>query len=450
MEKGNKNMDSFEQNLQNTFAGYQTTADAAVWANIEAAIAPKQNRAVLLWWMSGVAASLLLGFFIFHSSNDMQPLPKHNTFTAVDTAALDCRHYEFSATEINQFEAHNPQSKDAMQNEKAFAESGNGKSHTAGTNASSVVATSIHRTQNTKSLSINTASEASVALSVVSNQGIDPEPTVSDLNYLPILALPQTYKGVDSLDLRQDDWKANIASNKKKKKDDGWEEWDNKTYDAWALAANVGSSGASSQAGTASSNVRTTDNAGLGFSEMGALSDQDIKSMQDVNYHAPVILGMRGNWQFSKRLSLESGLGYTLLPASIETEGGTLRTDYRYNDHFISVPILLNYQFVNGKRFGLYSSQGFQFEKGIASNTVTTTYFNEVKQSEVVRKRAAQGIQGALTLGLGVDYKFMRQFSLYAEPTVTSWLMNFNVGQNMRNQQLLWPNFNVGVRFHMR
>lgn len=83
----NKNIDKlFQERLKNL----EATPSKRVWTNIESDLKKKKKRVIPMWWFStGIAAILILGFFIFPSTNgviddiDKQPIiiaiPEINT-----------------------------------------------------------------------------------------------------------------------------------------------------------------------------------------------------------------------------------------------------------------------------------------------------------------------------------------------------------------------------------
>lgn len=426
MEKDYNHRDEIELALQAALEGYSPKADAVVWDNIEAVLHRKEKKRAVYWWLKGaaaasVAAAVVLAYFV------APPHTQRDTHT-VKTYRPGSQAPHGEPTPATTAPSENSVAAGEERLEKTTpAEGGSGENMETTPAGAATVS------------SFETAHTATDRHRVVQAPGNDIVPPstqaieAASLEKMSLLALPGPFAG----DPREPEVKKRFfpidPSEYAVPGDQGG---------SWELAANFSSAGSQSSAASASQSNSLRGDVFL------ANEKQSEAGMQKVTYHAPVIIGLRGGIDLGARLSLESGISYTLLPSSSEgqTPAGE-QIDYRTELHYLGVPLLLNYRFVMKKRFDVYCTQGLTLDKGIAGRRISIT-----GQSDPATRRftniGAPGLQGAIVFGAGVDYHISKIISLYFQPTVSSWLLNLGQGPNGRNQQLAWPSLQVGVRFH--
>ena len=427
MDNNNNNMDSFEASMQDMFSAMESTADAHVWQSIEATLQPNNSRALGWWWWNGAAASsvlFIMGFGLFEIENVYSP--RSGMFaTSVDVYMDSCSVQDNSLNSI------------PIQSERYDR----------------LVAEGKELQEHVPNRDNESGGDTMV---LPSDMAITEELIEEYRNEIGIdsLAANNREKSLKSMQLASIGlkWDTTNITNRVEgviKVFDGevdWQEWDDNNVSNWSMAANLGSSGSNEQTGNAfgsqSEGSETQDN----IVTLG-LSDQ--RTTQKLTYLSPFAMGLRGNWQFAKRLSIETGLSYSILPSSSESYNGGVKLVNRYSDHFIGLPVLLNLSIIDRKRFGLYTSQGLLIEKGIYSRNKLTTIIGTSTQSEQITKLETQGTQLGATFGVGAEYRVTKFWGIFFEPRVTSWLVNVNVQENIRNQQVVWPTLDLGVRLNL-
>ncbi len=428
MDEMNTNKDSFEASMQGMFSGMESNADASVWQNIEAALQPNSDRALAWWWWTGAASIIVIGMisiglFDIESSYDRGL----GTFaTSNDVFLENCDELDAEKDQLNEISPQEVSSQSLL-----------------------VLSSSKSAQQEDSNLLIETHAPSNKA---VTSGGLASESFLGKENEDiyeekdPILLMSIAYLNTN--------WKTCLISYREEEvlvvfddSDVDWQDWDEKLFSHWGLAANLGSSNSSEQAGGGFEIQSDGFDAQENVPTMG-LSDQ--RTIQELTYLSPFVIGVRGNWQFSKRLSLETGLSYSRLPTNGESIAGGVKRVNRYADHFVGAPLLLNLSIIDRKRFGLYASHGMLIEKGVFSRNTSTTYFGNEEQSKQISKGKAQGTQIGASFGLGAEYRINETWGLFIEPRVTSWLVNINVQENIRNQQVVWPTLNLGVRLNLQ
>lgn len=419
-EKDHNHRDEIEQVLQATFSEYRPLADDRVWQNIEEALHRKEKKRAVVWWLRGAAAAsvavaIALTYFI------------STPHTAQDTSVVGTQPTGADATNKDQSQTPPIPSENSV----AAGEETYDKRPAADGDP--------NETPQTPPAGAETAvtvPEGGLALQPAGNTMLpSPLPAIEagPIEKMSLLALAGPF--------------ANTAEPEVKKR---FFPIDPSEYavpggkgGSWELAANFSSAGSRNSA-TSATQSNSLRNDGLSIYNNEKPEESEMTS---VTYHAPVIVGLRGGIDLSVRLSMESGVSYTLLPSSSEgmTPAGE-HISYRTELHYLGVPLMLNYRFVMRQRFNVYCTQGFTFDKGIAGRRSSV-----IAQSDPATRRfanvGAPGLQGAIVLGVGVDYHLTRVLGIYFQPSISSWLLNLGQGPNGRNEQLIWPNAQIGLRF---
>lgn len=166
--------------------------------------------------------------------------------------------------------------------------------------------------------------------------------------------------------------------------------------------------------------------------------------LTDIHYWQPISFGLKIRNEFSKRLSVESGLVYTYL-----------QTDYSYSGaetynaslclHYLGLPLSLNLKLWQNPRWEVYISGGGAVEKGLSA------VFEKMQQgnSEVsTESKAVDGLQLSANTAAGVSYNFHPQLGLYCEPQVAYYFDN-NQPLSIRTKQALVVNVQLGLRYQL-
>ena len=153
-----------------------------------------------------------------------------------------------------------------------------------------------------------------------------------------------------------------------------------------------------------------------------------IQTERNIRHHQPIKIGFSLRYQLSDRLSLTSGLLYTLLASDITTNVNGITNHYEQMLHYLGIPLNIGYQLWTDRKLGLYVSAGGTIDKLLNGSDW----------------------QFSLNGSAGADYKLSNRFSLYAEPGVGYYIPN-NSNLSTIYKDHPW-NFNltIGLRFHLR
>ncbi|MEZ4721727.1 MAG: hypothetical protein R2813_07635 [Flavobacteriales bacterium] len=467
MEEQRNHRGSFEDAMREAMSDYTTQADAYVWDHIEAELREKKNRGII-WWFSGVAAAivaLVVGVGLLNTEQGVPTDDQNVTYS--DTVKVEgiidgespSMIDEEVAVHVEKPEIDNIQNESKTGDDSPMFASAEPKDQTQDaeqntTDVHKVISISLQVTDDVQSKNYIKSINVLVNSDIKHSERIDK--TLIDkpesLTPMSIASLMGEVDFPDSLSIRESETYPIIAQDeptrkKSRKKDElEWEDGTESAQPLWAMAANVGSGASSSQAGRNDALVSQTaseeyDNFSVGSPNTDG-SGRAVGPYYD-NYSAPFAFGVRAHVSLTKRIGLESGLTYSLMKAS----GESGITSYRLDEHFIGVPILVSYRFIDKKRVAAYTVSGILLDKGIASRSTVVTD-DGITESTYKNAVRASGFQGGLQLGVGMNYKFAKRVGLYVQPTVSTWLINHRA-YNARNRQLLWPSLNAGLRFDL-
>lgn len=174
-------------------------------------------------------------------------------------------------------------------------------------------------------------------------------------------------------------------------------------------------------------------------------TDADAGLGEKANHHRPITLGLSLNKQLSLRWTFGTGLTYTSLNSEFESEyhRATLRKTQRVD--YLGIPLRLTYRFWNKGRFNAYTTGGVTFEMPIYSSLAkkyTITIDSTYTSREDIKARS----QWSVNLGVGVQYRLFKPFSIYLEPNMFYYFGN---GSGIETYRTEHP-FIITVPFGLR
>ena len=146
-----------------------------------------------------------------------------------------------------------------------------------------------------------------------------------------------------------------------------------------------------------------------------------------VHHRQPVRFGLSLRYRISDRWSVESGLSYTRLSSDITTLVDGVSTTEEQRLNYIGVPLNVGYQLWGNRRFSVYVLAGGIVEKMLD----------------------ASPWQFSLNGAAGVEYKFNRQFSIYAEPGFGYYFPDGSSIPTIYQDRRLNLNLGFGLRMNL-
>ncbi|MDR1682870.1 MAG: outer membrane beta-barrel protein [Candidatus Symbiothrix sp.] len=163
-------------------------------------------------------------------------------------------------------------------------------------------------------------------------------------------------------------------------------------------------------------------------------------------HRPPFSLGLSFRKNFNSVFSLESGLVYTYLSSVFENSYP--RQEASLDLHYLGVPLNLIVNLYGNRysRWNIYFSLGGTIEKGLFSQYAQRTY-SEFNVTNAHSNEKIKGFQTSLQSALGLDFKFMKNYSVFLEPEIKYYIAN-NQPFNIRTEHPLTFGLNVGLRYN--
>lgn len=189
-----------------------------------------------------------------------------------------------------------------------------------------------------------------------------------------------------------------------------------------SLYSAAGSTASASQAGYVtlqnSTNNKVSPNEAL-----DAVTQSNLNQYADsrVTHKMPVKVGLSVNVPLTSRLSLHTGLNYTLL--SSEIVSGTDNSYYQTDQtlHYVGLPVGVSYAFLNTRYIDLYGSAGIEIDKCVKGLQTTNFNANNTFKAQVeTEENIGKSVwQSSANVSLGFQFNIVPTVGIYAEPGVT-------------------------------
>lgn len=165
---------------------------------------------------------------------------------------------------------------------------------------------------------------------------------------------------------------------------------------------------------------------------------------EEVDNELPLTLGISINKTLNSRLSIETGLSYTLMRTNIRYIGYAVDAHSKLKTTYIGIPVKLNYNFYRKSAFSLYGTFGASFEIPVVSTTSTRWVTSPAVPDRLPELSSKPYV--SVFGGFGVQYSITPDFSIYAEPSVRYWFDNHSTMPSYWKQHEFMISIPVGLR----
>ncbi len=177
------------------------------------------------------------------------------------------------------------------------------------------------------------------------------------------------------------------------------------------------------------------------------LFNQGHDVVTEVKHRLPVRTGLSFAYRINDRLSIESGLLYTLLTSDLKYGSESHYIAGQQKLHYIGVPVNARYRVLSWRAFDLYASAGVLAEKCVSGKIERDFILdNHATQSEKEDVKV-KPLQWSLNASAGLQFNITRALGIYAEPGVSCYIDNGSPVETIYNERPLNFNLNVGLRF---
>ena len=165
-----------------------------------------------------------------------------------------------------------------------------------------------------------------------------------------------------------------------------------------------------------------SENASADTLQLIQIAEQNSGKIVHKEHHdKPFTFGISVTKSISDRLSLETGLQYSILKSRFTIGEGGDSAATRQKIHYLGVPLRVSYKWMDYKRLSAYASAGVTLHVPVYSKLVGSAD-NDWKRIIFGDKRFSPPLQWQTGASVGVQYEFAPNTSLFVEPTV-NWLI---------------------------
>ena len=165
-----------------------------------------------------------------------------------------------------------------------------------------------------------------------------------------------------------------------------------------------------------------SENASADTLQLIQIAEQNSGKIVHKEHHdKPITFGISVTKSISDRLSLETGLQYSILKSRFTIGEGGDSAATRQKIHYLGVPLRVSYKWMDYKRLSAYASAGVTLHVPVYSKLVGSAD-NDWKRIIFGDKRFSPPLQWQTGASVGVQYEFAPNTSLFVEPTV-NWFV---------------------------
>ena len=140
-------------------------------------------------------------------------------------------------------------------------------------------------------------------------------------------------------------------------------------------------------------------------------------------HYRPKTFGLSINKQLSPKWTFGTGITYTKLKSEFESEYHKARLVKTQKIDYVGIPLRLTYRIWSKGRFNAYTTGGVTFEMPV-HGSLDKKYIITSDSSYTLKSDIKAHYQWSMNLGIGVQYKLFKPFSLYLEPNMFYYFRN--------------------------
>lgn len=151
----------------------------------------------------------------------------------------------------------------------------------------------------------------------------------------------------------------------------------------------------------------------------------------DAKHHQPISVGFSVRKNLGHGLSVESGLMYTYLHSDLYFGNGSDSKEQKL--HYLGIPLRINWNFVDTRKFSVYLSGGGAVEKCVYGKLADET-------------QTVKPVQLSVLGSVGAQYNLSSRWGLYIEPGVSYYFDDGSDTQTIRKERPCSFTLQAGLR----
>ncbi|MDR1562113.1 MAG: PorT family protein [Dysgonamonadaceae bacterium] len=163
-----------------------------------------------------------------------------------------------------------------------------------------------------------------------------------------------------------------------------------------------------------------------GFNKYPARTEErlDMEDFPEAVHRPPVSFGVSFRKELNTVFSLETGIVYSLLRTDFKNKGRNKKATLYL--HYIGIPVNVQAKLAGSRsgKWNIYLTAGGMVEKGIYSRYRQEDIILNNKTKILVANEKIDGLQYSLSIAPGVDYRILRNYSVFIEPKLSYYFDN--------------------------
>ena len=178
--------------------------------------------------------------------------------------------------------------------------------------------------------------------------------------------------------------------------------------------------------------------------------------LSERKYHErPRTFELSLNYPISKRWSVNSGLSYTRMKSTFESDDGNMLTRRTQKLYYVGLPLKLRYTMLEKNRWQLYASGGIGLDIPLRGKETTQYLYIGPYQPErgdslilpTTHARVKAPWQWSVNVGAGVQYQLLPHVNAYFEPRLQYYIPTGNPVETYRTEHPFDLSLPLGIRF---
>ncbi len=199
--------------------------------------------------------------------------------------------------------------------------------------------------------------------------------------------------------------------------------------------------------GTLGGNDASSGNPAYGIYGGEASIPDEIKENSESQYSIPFSAGIGLRFAFTPRLSLGTGVEYSLLSRTFTGSGksdalSVSNGTFRHSVQYIGIPLNLYYNLLQAGSLSIYVYGGGEGELPLSSK-----YSVADAPGTFYLKDPASGVLLSAALGAGVEFRLGEHIGLYIDPSARYYFSTSSQPKSIRTEKPFFLNFNTGIRY---
>ena len=177
----------------------------------------------------------------------------------------------------------------------------------------------------------------------------------------------------------------------------------------------------------------SVERAKMSWIALNNATDGNASLGEKAHHNRPKTFSLSLNKQLSSHWTFGTGLTYTRMKSDFESEfhGATLLKTQKID--YVGIPLRLTYRIWSKGRFNAYTTGGVTFEIPVHSS-LDKKYIITSDSSYTLKGDIKPRYQWSVNLGVGVQYKLFKPFSLYLEPNMFYYFRNGSYLETYRTE----------------